>query len=92
MSRGDDPAYPMLQPHGSFSMSRESSGMTIREAFVKAAMKGLLANPSTTGNGTTDQQQIVELAEATAILAAFFADAQLAELAKPVTTGTRRPS
>lgn len=72
MNRGDEPAYPMLQPRGDFSMSRESSGMTIREAFAKAAMQGFLAQDT---DGELERGDIT-------CWAVEHADALLAELAK----------
>lgn len=68
MSRGDEPAYPvMTEDH--YNMH---PGMTIREAFAKAAMQGFIANPDL----HIDKDQFVEIA----LGSIRHADALLAEL------------
>lgn len=77
MNRGDQPAYPVTSPDGKVVYS----GMTIREAFVKAAMQGLLANTegvnaivaAVDGNEHEAPKEMARNAITTA-------DAQLAEL------------
>ncbi len=77
MSRGDDPAYPTIDPE-----NPAVDGMTIREAFVKAAMQGTCASNE---YGDMGYQMCAEHAVAQA-------DALLAELAKGTDPATRQPS
>jgi hypothetical protein len=72
MSRANASAYPETAYYDG-QPTYMVGGLTIREEFAKAAMQGLLSHPHTDAGP-----------EAVAMDAVEFADALIAELAKPV--------
>ncbi len=71
MSRGDESAYPVPES----SVSNVRPGMTIREAFAKAAMQGIISH----GHSYDTHEELARGAIG-------WANALLAELEKPNAT------
>jgi hypothetical protein len=87
VSRANEPAYPSLDIRDNQPLSTAfNHGLTIREHFAAMAMQGQLA---TNGPTSRDDGTDADPDECRVLIAQFaveYADALLAELAKPVQT------